>query len=62
MKVLSRDDVRRPQDLLDLRGLIRVAGPDELARARQALALIAARGYHRGRDLPTEMNRLFSPP
>ena len=61
MKVLSRDDVRRPQDLVDLRGLLRVAGEDELTRARQALALIAARGYHRGRDLTSEMNRLFSP-
>jgi hypothetical protein len=60
MKVLSRDDLRRPQDLVDLRGLIRVAGPDELARARQALSLIAARGYHRGRDLSADMNRLFS--
>lgn len=61
MKVLSRDDVRRPQDLVDLRGLLRVAGEDELTRAQQALALIAARGYHRGRDLRSEMNRLFSP-
>lgn len=62
MKVLSRDDVRRPQDLVDLRGLLRVAGADELERARQALSLISARGYHRGRDLTSEMDRLFSPP
>ena len=62
MKVLSRDDVRRPQDLVDLRGLLRVAGDDELERARHALSLISARGYHRGRDLTSEMDRLFSPP
>ncbi len=61
LKILSRDDVRRPQDLVDLRALLRVASPGELTRARQALTLIAARGYHRGRDLPSEMNRLFSP-
>ena len=62
MKVLSRDDVRRPQDLVDLRGLLRVAEVDELARARHALSLISARGYHRGRDLTSEMDRLVSPP
>jgi len=30
----------------------------ELARARDSLALIAVRGYHRGRDLLSEMNML----
>lgn len=29
----------------------------ELARARQTLTLIAARGFYRGRDLMVEMNR-----
>lgn len=55
LKVLSRDDVKRPQDLVDLRALVKVASAAELERARTALALIAARGYHRGRDLPSEM-------
>ena len=45
LKVLSRDDVKRPQDLIDLRALLRVASPDELTRARDSLALIAVRGY-----------------
>jgi nucleotidyltransferase AbiEii toxin of type IV toxin-antitoxin system len=58
LKVLSRDDVSRPQDLVDLRALLRVASSAELARARGSLAVIAARGYHRGRDLMTEMNSL----
>ncbi len=58
LKVLSRDDVRRPQDLVDLRALLRVASPDELTRARDAIGLIATRGYHRGRDLPAEMEAL----
>lgn len=61
LKVLSRDDVKRPQDLVDLRALLRVASSAELARARQSLALIAARGYHRGRDLMSEMDTLFPP-
>lgn len=59
LKVLSRDDDTRPQDLVDLRALLRVASPAELARARDSLALIAARGYHRGRDLMSEINTLL---
>jgi predicted nucleotidyltransferase len=58
LKVLSRDDETRPQDLVDLRALLRVASDEELARARESLALISARGYHRGRDLASEMHRL----
>jgi len=58
LKVLSRDDVTRPQDLVDLRALLRVAPGDELARARRALTLIAARGYGRGRDLMEDLDRL----
>ena len=58
LKVLSRDDVGRPQDLVDLRALLRIASPAELERARQSLALIASRGYHRGRDLASDMNAL----
>lgn len=59
LKVLSRDDVKRPQDIADLRALLRVASPAELARARRSLALIATRGYHRGRDLALEIDRLL---
>jgi predicted nucleotidyltransferase len=59
LKVLSRDDVTRPQHLVDLRALLRVASATELVRARESLALIAARGYHRGRDLMSELNGLF---
>jgi predicted nucleotidyltransferase len=58
LKVLSRDDVRRPQDLVDLRALLAVASDGELARARESVALIVARGYHRGRDLASELHQL----
>ncbi len=61
MKVLSRDDARRPQDLVDLRALLRVATAEELDRARRSLALIAARGYNRGRDLPSQLEALLGP-
>jgi hypothetical protein len=59
LKILSRDDLTRPQDLVDLRALGRVASSTELARARQSLMLITNRGYDRGRNLLFEMNALF---
>ena len=58
LKLLSRDDERRPQDLMDLRGLIgQAAGPD-MARVRDCIDLITSRGYHRGRDLAAELQRV----
>lgn len=42
----------RPQDLADIRELLRVADVSELGRARQALELISRRpGFDRGKDL-----------
>lgn len=60
LKVLARDDIQRPQDLVDLRALLRVASVDELTSAQEALALIAARGYHRGRDLLATLHELVT--
>jgi hypothetical protein len=60
LKVLSRDDLRRPLDHADLRALLRVASDVELARARDALELIAARNCHRGRSLLAEFEELLS--
>lgn len=51
LKLLARDDARRPQDRLDLHALLTRAGPDELAITRTALSLITKRGFHRNRDL-----------
>ena len=59
LKVLSRDDTRRPQDLVDLRALLGVASAAERSRARHALTMIAGRGYHRGRDLIADLDRLL---
>lgn len=59
LKILSRDDINRPQDLVDLRALLRVASATELALARESVALIAARGYHRGRDLVYELKHFL---
>jgi len=60
LKLLARDDLSRPQDHADLRALLSVAGLDELARAREAVTLITARGYHRGRDLVSALDRMLS--
>lgn len=51
LKILARDDLNRPQDLVDARALLVGMPPTELDRARDALDLIAARGYHRNRRL-----------
>jgi predicted nucleotidyltransferase len=54
LKVLSRDDDTRPQDIIDLRALIVEATPDDLELARASLDLIAERGFDRGKDLQAE--------
>ena len=59
LKVLSRDDARRPQDLVDLRTLLETASEADLELARNALGLIAARGYDRGRDVVADMNSVL---
>jgi hypothetical protein len=51
LKLLARDDRRRPQDLDDLRALLREATAEDLAETREALLTIEARGYHRERSL-----------
>ena len=58
LKVLSRDDVRRPTDLADLRSLIPRASPADLQEAERLLALITERGYHRDRDLLGSLREL----
>lgn len=51
LKLLARDDQTRPQDLMDLRALMKVATASDRALARESVRLIAERGYDRGRDL-----------
>jgi hypothetical protein len=51
LKLLARDDRRRPQDLDDLRSLLRESTEADLVEARQAVRAIEARGYHRERQL-----------
>jgi predicted nucleotidyltransferase len=51
LKVLSRDDRRRPQDWDDLRALLREADEADMEQARESLRLIEERGFHRGKRL-----------
>lgn len=51
MKLVSRDDDRRPQDRADLLALGKVADETEWARADRAVRLIQERSFARNRDL-----------
>jgi predicted nucleotidyltransferase len=62
LKMLSRDDEDRPQDVIDLRALLEVADEDSLQRARRSLELIVARGYNRGRSLLADWAALIHRP
>jgi hypothetical protein len=59
LKVLSVAP-SRPQDSADLRALVTVAEVSDLELARQALALIEARGFARGKMLVAEFARLVT--
>jgi hypothetical protein len=60
LKVLSRNDDTRPQDLVDLRALIVEATLEDLETARSALTLITERGYDRGKSLHTDLDALLA--
>jgi hypothetical protein len=59
MKVLSRDDANRPQDIADLRALLRKATDGEIQAARGLLEIIHERGFARGKDLLAELEVLL---
>jgi predicted nucleotidyltransferase len=59
MKLLARDDRRRPQDADDLRALLEVADAAERRRCEDALDLITARQCNRERDLRASWRALL---
>lgn len=59
LKALARNDRYRPQDLDDVRSLLRDAAPGDLDEARRAAALIESRGFARGRSLSEELETLL---
>jgi len=58
LKLLARDDRRRPQDADDLRALADVALDTDWSVAAESVGLIAERGYARGRDLAASLDVL----
>ena len=58
MKILSRDDVKRPQDLADIRLLLKAAKDKDLEATQAALQLIHMRGFNRDKDLLRELKAL----
>jgi len=62
LKLLARDDQERPQDLADLRELHAVATSADYQAAQEAVKLISARGFNRGRDLTAALRQLEPSP
>lgn len=60
LKLLARDDETRPQDLVDLNGLLETAVPADISEARDAVRLITERGFNRDRNLSAALEQLLS--
>lgn len=60
MKLLSRDDARRPQDAVDLINLVQRASAEELQGSRDLSDRIMMLGANRGRDLPRALEALIA--
>jgi len=60
LKVLARDDTRRPQDRVDIAALLHNASAEQIEEARKALRLITERRFNRDRDLDAELDRAVS--
>lgn len=58
LKILARDDERRPQDYVDLVALRATADATSWDLARSSLVLVTARGFDRGRDLLAALDQL----
>ena len=61
MKLLSRDDRTRPQDLDDIRALLVVARARERQRVPAAIALLTKRKFSRRRNLTALWNAVLRP-
>jgi hypothetical protein len=60
LKVLARDDLRRPQDIADIRAMLAIASEEELSLAASALELIEKRGFARGKMLLDEWKAILA--
>ena len=59
LKLLARDDRRRPQDYDDLKALLREASDGDVERARASIRLLSQRGYDRDRELMNDFDQLL---
>ncbi len=59
LKVLSRDDENRPQDIADLRQLIKSSTTKDIELAKASAELIVSRGFHRNRDVGSDLEKLL---
>lgn len=59
LKLLARSG-ERPQDDIDLVGLVAAADDKTIADARRAVELISSRGFARGRELDSDLTTLVS--
>jgi predicted nucleotidyltransferase len=57
LKLLARAP-ERPQDEADLQALLAMAVDSDLAAARRLAQLVETRGFHRGRDLVADLQKL----
>jgi predicted nucleotidyltransferase len=60
LKLLASDDRRRPQDVRDIEALGLVMTQEDDRLAREAVELITARGFSRGRDLGAMLDELLA--
>ena len=59
MKVLSMNENSRAQDRTDALALLATLTPDQLSEARASLSSLERRGFHRGKDLQVDLDRLL---
>jgi len=59
LKILSRDDSSRPQDIADIIALLKIIDEEELLRTQKALKLITERGFNRNIDLHARLKDLL---
>lgn len=59
LKMLARDDERRPQDLVDLKALLNEASLQDRREAERLLDLIEQRGFHRNRSLVADFRHFL---
>jgi predicted nucleotidyltransferase len=60
LKLLARDDERRPQDAIDLRALAAVLDDAEVRLARAAVRAISEAGFARGRALELALDEYLA--